>query len=268
MKIINIRAEKMDPKNIASGISSTSKVPEISYTSGVPGDFEEPLIAHLVELRNRLAIVIIWLTLGILVAYPFSTHIMMLILKEFVNTNAYLTAYSPLEWMLARLKLSLVFALAITIPLLFYQLYRFVGKGLYPNEKRFFLKIIPASFLLFILGSSIGYFLILPVMFRYILYYSGDVATAQLSVQNTFSAITTILAGFGIVFQLPLLVVFAVKLGLVKYQTLKNQRTIVYSAIMVFSLFLSPDPTFIAQIVVALLLAFLFEFSLLLIRLF
>jgi sec-independent protein translocase protein TatC len=80
--------------------------------------------------------------------------------------------------------------------------------------------------------------------------------------------VTTILAGFGIVFQLPLLVVFAVKLELVKYQTLKKQRMIIYSAILAFSLFLSPDPTFIAQIVVALLLVVLFEFSLLRIRLF
>lgn len=258
----------MDPQNTASGIPSTGQASGLPYISGVPGDMEEPLVAHLVELRNRLAIVVIWLTLGIIVAYPFSTQGMLLVFREFINTNVYMTAYSPLEWMLARLKLSLVFALAITVPQLFYQLYRFAGKGLYPNEKRFFLKIIPASFLLFILGTAIGYFLILPVMFKYILYYSGDMATAQLSVQNTLNAVTTILAGFGLVFQLPLLVVFAVKLGLVKFQTLKNQRMIVYSAIMAFSLFLSPDPTFIAQIVVALLLVVLFEFSLLLVRLF
>ena len=176
-----------------------------------------------------------------------------------------MTAYSPLEWTFARLKLCLVFALAISIPQLFYQLYRFAGKGLYPHEKRFFLKVIPASFLLFIFGTAVGYFIVLPVMFKYILLYSGDMATAQLSVQDTLSAVTTILAGFGIVFQLPLLVVFAVKMGLVEYQTLKKQRVLVYSAIMAFSLFLSPDPTFIAQIVVAFLLAVLFEFSLLLV---
>ena len=258
----------MDPQHTASGIPSAGKASEMSYTSGVPGDVEEPLIAHLVELRNRLAIVTIWLVLGIIVAYPFSTKGMLLVWKEFINSNVYMTAYSPLEWMLARLKLSLVFALAITIPQLFYQLYRFAGKGLYPNERRFFLKIVPVSFLLFILGVAIGYFLVLPVMFKYILFYSGDMATAQLSVQDTLSAVTTILAGFGIVFQLPLLVVFAVKLGLVKYQTLKKQRMLVYSTIVAFSFFLSPDPTFIAQIVVALLLVVLFEFSLLLIRLF
>ncbi|WP_292379031.1 twin-arginine translocase subunit TatC [Methanosarcina sp. UBA289] len=239
-----------------------------SYTSGVPGDVEEPIVAHLIELRNRLAIVLIWLFLGIIISFPFSAKGMLLVWKEFISTDIYMTAYSPLEWTFARLKLCLVFALAISIPQLFYQLYRFAGKGLYPHEKRFFLKVIPASFLLFIFGTAIGYFVVLPVMFKYILLYSGDMATAQLSVQNTLSAVTTILAGFGLVFQLPLLVVFAVKMGLVEYQTLKKQRILVYSGIMAISLFLSPDPTFIAQIVVALLLGVLFEFSLLLVRLF
>lgn len=239
-----------------------------SYTSGVPGDVEEPIVAHLIELRNRLAIVLIWLFLGIILSFPFSAKGMLLVWKEFISTDIYMTAYSPLEWTFARLKLCLVFALAISIPQLFYQLYRFAGKGLYPHEKRFFLKVIPASFLLFIFGTAVGYFIVLPVMFKYILLYSGDMATAQLSVQNTLSAVTTILAGFGLVFQLPLLVVFAVKMGLVEYQTLKKQRILVYSGIMAISLFLSPDPTFIAQIVVALLLGVLFEFSLLLVRLF
>ena len=258
----------MDPQHTAKGIPPTGKASGMSYTSSVPGDAEEPLMAHLFEFRNRLAIVLIWLFLGVIIAYPFSAKGMLLVWKEFISTDLYMTAYSPLEWMFARLKLSMVFALAISVPLFFYQLYRFAGKGLYPNERRFFLKVIPASFLLFILGTAIGYFIVLPIMFKYILFYSGDMATAQLSVQDTLSAVTTILAGFGIVFQLPLLVIFAVKMGLVKYETLKKQRIIIYSAILAFSLFLSPDPTFIAQIVVAFLLAVLFEFSLLLIRLF
>lgn len=260
----------MNSQHTGNGTTaSTGKISGTnSYTSGVPGDTEEPLMVHLLELRNRLAIVLIWLFVGIIIAFPFSAKGMLLVWKEFISSDLYMTAYSPLEWTFARLKLCLVFALAISIPLLFYQLYRFAGKGLYPNEKRFFLKVIPASFLLFIFGTSIGYFIILPVMFKYILFYSGDMATAQLSVQDTLSAVTTILIGFGLVFQLPLLVVFAVKMGLIEYQTLKKQRILVYSLIMAVSLFLSPDPTFIAQILVALLLGVLFEFSLLLIRLF
>ena len=252
--------------NVTSPVGNIAGKP--SYASGVPGDIEEPVVAHLVELRNRLAIVLLWLFLGIMISFPFSDTGMLLIWKKFMSADLIMTAYSPLEWTFARLKLCLVFSLAISIPQLFYQLYKFAGKGLYPHEKRFFLKVIPASFLLFLFGAAIGYFIILPVMFKYILFYSGDIATAQLSVQNTLSAVTTILAGFGVVFQLPLLVVFAVKMGLVHYSTLKKQRMLIYSAILAFSLFLTPDPTFIAQAVVAVLLGVLFEFSLLLVRLF
>jgi len=258
----------MDTQHTANGTSPKGNSSGMSYTSGAPGDLEEPLMVHLFELRNRLAIVLIWLFLGVMIAYPFSAKGMLLVWTEFINPDVYMTAYSPLEWMFARLELSMVFALAITVPQFFYQIYRFAGKGLYPNERRFFLKVIPASFLLFILGAAMGYFLVLPAMFKYILFYSGDMATAQLSVRDTLGAVTTILAGFGIVFQLPLLVIFTIKMGLVKYETLKKQRIIIYSAILAFSLFLAPDPTFIAQIVVALLMAVLFEFSLLLVRLF
>ena len=258
----------MDSQQTGNVAPSTNASGKNSYASGVPGDVEEPVMAHLFELRDRLAIVLIWLVVGIIISFPFSARGMLLLWKEFIGPGMIMSAYSPLEWTLARLKLCLIFALALSIPLFFYELYRFAAKGLYPNERRFFIKVIPASFLLFMLGTAIGYFLVLPVMFRYILFYSGDMATAQLSVQNTVSAVTTILAGFGVVFQLPLLVVFAVKMGLVQYQTLKKQRILVYSAILAFSLFITPDPTFIAQIVVAILLAVLFEFSLLLVRLF
>ena len=177
----------MNPQYGANGTSSTEDALGMSSASCVPGDTEEPLMAHLFELRDRLAIVLIWLFLGVVVAYPFSAKGMVLIWKEFMNPIVNMTAYSPLEWMLARLQLSLVFALAISVPQFFFQLYRFAGKGLYPNERSFFLKVIPASFLLFILGAAIGYFLVLPAMFKYILFYSGEMATAQLSVQGTLS---------------------------------------------------------------------------------
>lgn len=235
---------------------------------GVPGDLEEPFVAHLKELRNRLFIVLVWLLLAMMVAYPFSEKALALIWNEFVEPGVDMAVYSPLEWIITRMKLCLVFALSVTIPQLLYQLYSFTGKGLYPHEKSFLRKVVPASFLLFVLGAAIGYFLVLPVFFRFLIVYSGDLASAQLSVHDTLSAVTTILAGFGVVFQLPLLVVFAVKMGVLSYETLKKQRILVYSVLAALSLFLSPDPTFISQVLVALLLVVLFEFSLVLVRFF
>ena len=131
----------MDPQYKANGTSSTEDALGISSASCVPGDTEEPLMAHLFELRDRLAIVLIWLFLGVIVAYPFSAKGMVLIWKEFMTPIVNMTAYSPLEWLLARLQLSLVFALAISVPQFFFQLYRFAGKGLYPNERSFFSRL-------------------------------------------------------------------------------------------------------------------------------
>ncbi|MDD2440366.1 MAG: twin-arginine translocase subunit TatC [Methanosarcinaceae archaeon] len=241
---------------------------EIPASDGVPGDFEEPLVAHLKELRKRLFFVLGWLLLGMLLAYPFSEKALEVIWNEFLSSSVDMAVYSPLEWVLSRLKLCFVFALSISIPQLLYQLYRFAGKGLYPHEKSFLRKVVPASFLLFVFGAGIGYFLVLPLLFKFLIVYSGDLASAQLSVHNTLSAVTTILAGFGIVFQAPLLVVFAVKMGVLRSETLKKQRVLVYSLLAGFALFLSPDPTFISQALVALLLVILFEFSLILVRFF
>lgn len=257
----------MKQQDMNSRAPNSNKAPSESKT-GVLGDIEEPLAAHLKELRNRLFIVLVWLFLATMVAYPFSEKALELIWNEFVSSSVDMSVYSPLEWIISRLKLCLVFALSVSIPQLLYQLYRFAGKGLYPNEKRFLQRVVPASFLLFVLGAGIGYFVVLPIFFKFLIVYSGDLASAQLSVHNTLSAVTTILAGFGVVFQAPLLVVFAVKMGVIRYETLKKQRVLAYSTLVGLALFLSPDPTFISQCVVAVLLVILFEFSLLLVRFF
>ena len=224
-------------------------------------DDVQPLKVHLTELRNRMAVVLIGLFVALFVAFPSSASALQIIWNNFVPQGIDMSVYSPLEWIFARLKLSLVFAVAVTIPLFLYEMFRFAAKGLFKNEKRFFIKIVPASFLLFLLGSAIAYFLVLPVFFKYIIFYSSDLALAQMSVMNMISVVTMLVLGFGLVFQLPLLVIFAINMGIVKHETLKKQRLIVYAALVGFSMFMSPDPTFIAQLLTAVVLVVLFEFS-------
>jgi len=85
--------KKLDPQHTAKRIPPSGKASGMLYTSSVPGVAEEPLMAHLFELRNRLAIVIIWLFLGLIIAYPFSAKGMLIIWKEFINPNLEMTAY-------------------------------------------------------------------------------------------------------------------------------------------------------------------------------
>ncbi len=152
------------------------------------------------------------------------------------------------------------------IPLLMYELLAFANPGLFPGERRFFLIVVPFSLILFIIGGLLAYFIVLPLLFKYLILFSGDVAVAQLSIRRTFSVVTTMLVGMGLVFQTPLLITLAVKMGLVKYKTLKENRLWIYLGLLAFATFISPDPTAISQLIVASMLVVLFEVSLLIAR--
>jgi len=233
-------------------------------TSGVAGDVEQPLKDHLKEFRDRLMVVLIVLLISICIAYPFSGHVLQVMWENLMPEGMKMSVYSPPEWIFARLKLSLMLAIGVTVPLFLYEMFRFAAKGLYPNEKQFIKTVAPASFVFFVFGAIIAYFLFCPLVFRYIIFYSNDIALAQISVQNTLSVVTTLVLGFGLVFQLPLLMLCATKKGIISYETLRRQRIVAYAALLGFAMFISPDPAFIAQLICAALLVLLFEFGLIL----
>lgn len=234
--------------------------------NSVPGDEELPLTKHLEELRTRMVIVIIPITIVTAVTFLFSGELLKLIWEQAVPVS--MTIYSPMELIITKLTLSLMCALFFGIPLLIYEAFRFVGKGLYKNEKLFFIKIVPLSFVLFLIGAALAYFIAMPLIFKYTMFYSIDIATPQVSVIKTISAMTTLVLSFGLIFQFPLLLIFALKMDILKVEYLKSKRKIVYGALLAFALFISPDPSAISELIVAATLVILFEFSLLVARFF
>lgn len=237
-------------------------------TSHPPQDEEQPLTEHLIELRNRLAVVIaVILTITVL-TYPFSQQLAFWIWKNLMPPGTPITAYSPLEWILTRLTLSLLTALFLGIPVLVYEILMFTSKGLYPNEKKFFIKITPLSLLLFTLGSATAYYIALPLLFNITIAQTQNIAQTQLSIKHTFDIIAMLTAGFGIAFQFSLLLILAIKTGLATPEELKNKRIIIYGLLLALAMLISPDPTGIAQLMIAIMLAALFEFSLLISRIF
>jgi len=234
--------------------------------NSVPGDKELPLEEHFIELRSRMLVVIIPVILITIITFIYSGEILKIIWNNAIPLP--MTVYSPMELIFTRFKLSVVTALFIGIPLLLYEGFMFVGKGLYKNEKMFFIKVVPFSFLLFTSGAFLAYFLVLPILFKYTIFYSTDVADPQVSVIRTIDTIITLMLGFGLVFQFPLLLVSAIKMGLVKREFFKGKRKFVYGALLAFALFITPDPTAISELIVALVLVLLFEFSLIIARYF
>jgi sec-independent protein translocase protein TatC len=198
--------------------------------------------------------------------FPFTNSIIAAIWGYLIPEGVKMVMYEPLEFLIVQIMLALIIAAAVGVPLLIYELFQYASPGLYPHEKRYFFLIVPFSLLLFIVGAAIGFFIVLPVFFHLMVYYSNGVAVPMLSIGRTFSVVVTFLAGLGIVFQLPLLIVFALKLGLVRYNDLKIQRPLIYGALIAFAIYISPDPTMFSQLIVGVLLVLLFEISLLIAR--
>ncbi|WNY24882.1 twin-arginine translocase subunit TatC [Methanolapillus millepedarum] len=244
------------------------KRPADPNRKGVDIDYEEHVVEHLRELRNRLIICIAALLLGTIIFYPLSGEGIAYLWSRLIPESAIMSVYSPTEYVMTRMKLSVACAIAIFFPLLSYELYKFMYRGLYTNERKFLWRVVPASFILFIFGASIAYFIVLPIFLNYMIFYADQTAVAQVSLSETINTIVTLVLGFGIVFQIPLLMIAAVKMGLVEEKTLRKGRIAVYGLLIGFAFLISPDPTFVSQLIAGVALVVLFEFSLIIMRFF
>ena len=233
---------------------------------GVPGDENVPLLDHITELRSRLFTVVFALGISAAVVYPFSGTLISNIWNDLLPEGTRMVVYTPLELIATRLTLSFAIAFAVGTPLIMYELLAFAGKGLYPNEKRFFIKIVPLSLLLFLSGAVIAYFAIVPVIFKYLILHSSDLAVAGLSLKKTFLVVATLVLGSGLVFQFPVLVVAAITMGLIERKRLKDARLVVYGALIVCAIFVVPDATGVSQLIVFAVFVLIFEFSLIVAR--
>ncbi len=230
----------------------------------VPGDEEQPLVEHITELRSRMMFVVVPIIVITLVVFSFSGGLLKAMWNSTVTVPMYI--YSPLELITTELTFSLVVALFIGIPLMVYELFMFVGKGLYMNEKMFFIRIVPVSFFLFFAGAALAYFIVVPIVFKSAMFYSMDLAVPQNRALQTFYSIMTLVVSFGILFQFPLLILSALKMKLLKRETLRGQRKIIYGAFLAVALLLSAGPDLLSGLIVTALLVILFEASLIVSR--
>jgi sec-independent protein translocase protein TatC len=228
-----------------------------------PQDKEMPLSEHLRELRDRIVLVLGVTIFLMAITFPFAGTLVDIVLKHVVPAGATLAIYAPMELFEVRIIMSFIVAISVGLPLLVYEAFRFAAPGLYVHEKRFVATILPFSFILFVLGALLAYFIILPLFFNAIYGYEGTLVQSDLSVGQTFTIVTNLMLGFGIVFQEPLIIIMAIKMGLIKRKTLVDSRIMVYGLLVAFAVFITPGPTMLSQLLVGAVLIILFEASLL-----
>ncbi len=222
---------------------------------------KQPFLSHLEELRKRLIACAIAIGIGFAVSYIFSERIFQLLvepLRAVMNEGDHLIFTGLPEMFLTYLKVSLVAGVLVAAPFLFYELWMFVAPGLYRNEKRLVVPFVISSSILFVGGALFGYFVVFPLGFKFFLGFSSEYVRALPSVKQYFSFSLKLLFAFGIVFELPVIIFFLAKLGLVTPELLKRKRKYALLLSFVVGAILTP-PDVITQCMMAGPLIVLYE---------
>jgi sec-independent protein translocase protein TatC len=242
---------------------------------GTPGgpkaDEEMPLTEHIEEMLKRLVIVAVVAGVISVVTFPFTDVIVNFLWNSILPTGpesdfARPRLYGVLEFWFTKVKVASLAGVIVALPVLVYQTYRFMRPGLYPNERRYYLAAVPTSLVLALVGVAFAYFIVLPSVFTYFLYYSQDVTTIGFALGRTFNLILIMMAYLAIVFQIPLFILLAMLMGLVTRQWLADRRLLFWGAFLGISFLFSPDPTGMVPILITLTMIALFESTLLLTR--
>tara|TARA_B100001964_G_C14261902_1_gene616126 strand:- start:10052 stop:10774 length:723 start_codon:yes stop_codon:yes gene_type:complete len=227
-------------------------------------DKELSLEEHLTEFRNRLVVIIIALIIFTISIFIFSSEIIQTFRTNFIPSGIPLIVLNPLEYIYTRLIISFAGAAIICLPLIIYEFFKFMRPGLYPGERRLFIRVVPMSVLFFILGGLFSYFLLIPLTVGSLIGYAEEVADPMLVLSRFISFVAFMLLSIGLVFQLPLIISFLVKGKLISIEELKSKRKYAYPILFVGAMTLAPDPTPIMPFVIALTLIVVYEISLVL----
>ena len=215
---------------------------------------------HLEELRFRLIKSLIALFIAFIAAYFISDKIIELLSKPVAAAeNSNLTLLAPTEGFMVRLKASFLAGLIIASPVIFFQFWKFVAPGLYAKEKKFVYPVAGWSVLLFALGAVFAY-QVLPFAVKFFLSFSGEGVANAWSLSKYITFVTYLLLAFGLVFELPLVIFFAARMGLVTPEFLRKKRRHAIVLLLVLSALITP-PDIFTQAVLALPLVVLYEIS-------
>ena len=226
-------------------------------------DRPKPFLEHLEELRFRLIKSLISVALGTALAYGFVDPAIALLSKP-VGSFIFL---EPTEAFFIRLKIALALGVVLAVPVVLYQLWRFVALALTPNEKKSIFWVLPASYLLFVLGISFGFFYLVPAGVKFLLSYASPALEPKLSIESYVNFVGTICLVLGAVFQMPLVSFFLAKMGLADSAWLAEKRRNAVLVTYIASALLTPGPDPVTAIMLAVPAYLLYECSILTARL-
>lgn len=201
-------------------------------------EFKAPIAEHLRELRYRLIIVLLSLLVGVVIGWFGQEWI----IRLFQAQVGRLVFFTPAEVFFTKLRIAFSLGLLITLPVLLLQAWLFVLPGLYPDEARLLRRAAPLAYILFHAGLAFGYFVIYPVALQFLLRIAQDGLEPTVSIAGHFNLFSGMILPFGILFQVPLVLYLAARLGLVSPLVLQRRRRhVVFWSVVLAALITPPD---------------------------
>jgi len=225
----------------------------------------DTFISHLVELRNRvmkasLAIIVVFLCL-----MPWAGSIydwLAMPMMSALPTGSKMIATGVITPFLIPVKVTLLVAFIIALPVVLYQVWAFIAPGLYTHEKKLVAPLVISSSVLFVAGVAFCYFFVFGVIFKFINEFAPKSITVAPDIESYFSFVMTLFIAFGMTFEVPIVVIVLVRMGLVTVEKLKEIRPYVVVGAFVIAAIVTP-PDVVSQLLLAIPLCLLYEAGLL-----
>lgn len=222
---------------------------------------ELTLVEHLEELRKRLIIISITFVLSLLLGFWLAPKTLNFIKQQPTATVVDWNIFGYTDGLMIYVKCALILALLITLPVTLWQIWLFVKPGLTEKEAKGTLFYIPISFLLFLLGISFSYFLLFPLMVNFLSNVNTSIGAIETyGIKQYFTLLFHIVLPVGLVFELPVVILFLTNVGIVTPDKLKRMRKVAYFILIIIGVSISP-PDFLSDFIIVVPLLLLFEIS-------
>jgi len=228
-------------------------------------DREQPLVAHLVELRNRLLRIVVVVTLIVLALFPFANDLYSLLAQPLLSrlpTGGTMIATEVASPFLTPFKFTMFLGLFIAIPYILYQLWAFIAPGLYRDEQRLVFPLLVSSIALFYIGVVFAYYAVFPLVFGFMVGTAPKGVAVMTDISKYLDFVIKMFFAFGLAFEVPVATVLLVKAGITTPDSLVAKRPYIIVGAFVVGMLLTP-PDVISQTLLAIPIWLLFELGVL-----
>ena len=222
------------------------------------------VIEHIDEIRKRLMVIVVFFVIGVIGSFFIAKPIIKFLQAEAGYDEFH--AFNVIDPITLYLKVIIILAVVLISPVIMYQVWAFIAPGLHETERKVTLSYIPFAFLLMIVGIMFSYFVLVPYVMYFMKELSGELGITQtVGINQYFTFLFQILIPFGIIFQLPIVLLFMSRLGILDPKKLVKIRKYAYFTLFVIAAFITP-PDLMSHLLVTVPLFVLYEISIIISR--